>query len=169
MRKKLLLSTLTIGCLCIIATADSARGGTRISEDISSGWRFLRADAAGAESPDYVEKKDAWQDVNLPHTWNAKDIFDDEPDYYRGIGWYRKQLDVPQNLQGQTHRAAFRGRLHDRHRLARRRIDRPAQRAHGRRSNSTLPAASNIGGKTPARRDGRQSLAARRAAARHGF
>jgi beta-galactosidase len=38
--------------------------------------------------------------VRLPHTWNTKDIFDDEPGYYRGIGWYRRMFDVPRNWAG---------------------------------------------------------------------
>ncbi|RYG06162.1 MAG: glycoside hydrolase family 2, partial [Chitinophagaceae bacterium] len=33
-----------------------------------------------------------WQTVSLPHTWNAFDVMDDEPGYYRGIGWYKKKL-----------------------------------------------------------------------------
>ncbi len=30
--------------------------------------------------------------VNLPHTWNAIDVMDDVPGYYRSIGWYQKKL-----------------------------------------------------------------------------
>jgi len=30
--------------------------------------------------------------VNLPHTWNAFDVIDDEPGYYRGEGYYKKKL-----------------------------------------------------------------------------
>jgi beta-galactosidase len=30
--------------------------------------------------------------VDLPHTWNAVDVMDDVPGYYRGIGWYQKKL-----------------------------------------------------------------------------
>lgn len=33
-----------------------------------------------------------WQNVTLPHTWNATDVMDDEPGYYRGIGWYQRVL-----------------------------------------------------------------------------
>jgi beta-galactosidase len=32
--------------------------------------------------------------INLPHSWNDKDVLDDEPGYYRGIGWYKKNLYV---------------------------------------------------------------------------
>lgn len=116
MRHKLLLSVLAIGCFCSLVPIHSAQGAIRITEDISEGWRFLRNDAAGAESPDYqegfywknqdlprswnIEKGFHWQNVDLPHTWNIEDTFDDERGYYRGIGWYRKQFDLPESWQG---------------------------------------------------------------------
>jgi beta-galactosidase len=33
-----------------------------------------------------------WQAVELPHTWNAHDVTDATPGYWRGIGWYRKRF-----------------------------------------------------------------------------
>ena len=40
-----------------------------------------------------VEYDDSgWQIVDLPHTWNAHDVSDAEPGYWRGIGWYRKRF-----------------------------------------------------------------------------
>ena len=35
-----------------------------------------------------------WEKINLPHTWNAKDVIDETPGYYRGIGWYKKKLNI---------------------------------------------------------------------------
>lgn len=99
MRKTLLFSLLAIGCWSAIVSQQAAQGATRITEDLSAGWQFLREDAAGAESPDYQEGS-PWQNLNLPHTWNAKDTFDDEPGYYRGIGWYRKEFAVPEMWRG---------------------------------------------------------------------
>ncbi len=43
-------------------------------------WEFKRA----------VDEKYQW--VNLPHTYNTEDAFDDEPGYYRGKSHYRKAL-----------------------------------------------------------------------------
>ena len=40
------------------------------SKIISSGWQ-------------YSEDKTHWQTVNIPHTWNDKDTFDDESGYRR--------------------------------------------------------------------------------------
>ena len=51
------------------------------SKTINSGWQ-------------YSENKTHWQTVNIPHTWNAKDAFDDEAGYRRGLGFYEKQIFV---------------------------------------------------------------------------
>ena len=36
--------------------------------------------------------KEGWSKIDLPHTWNAEDAFDDTPGYYRGICWYEKKI-----------------------------------------------------------------------------
>ncbi|MDH7911597.1 glycoside hydrolase family 2 TIM barrel-domain containing protein [Winogradskyella sp. SYSU M77433] len=51
------------------------------SKTINYGWQ-------------YSENKTHWQTVNIPHTWNAKDAFDDEAGYRRGLGFYEKQIFV---------------------------------------------------------------------------
>jgi beta-galactosidase len=38
----------------------------------------------------------AWENIELPHTWNASDPFDDEDGYYRGTAWYRKRIIIPE-------------------------------------------------------------------------
>ena len=38
--------------------------------------------------------------VSLPHTWNAQDAADDEPGYYRGVGWYEKAVYIDDDLTG---------------------------------------------------------------------
>ncbi|MFA6278288.1 MAG: glycoside hydrolase family 2 TIM barrel-domain containing protein, partial [Pedobacter sp.] len=48
--------------------------------NINQGWSF------------HKENSSAITQVTIPHTWNTFDVMDDEPGYYRGIGWYRKKL-----------------------------------------------------------------------------
>lgn len=36
-----------------------------------------------------------WTRVNLPHTWNNEDAFDEEDGFYQGPGWYAKVLSIP--------------------------------------------------------------------------
>ncbi len=72
----------------------------RMDTIINNDWKFLRADAPGAEAISYPDQQ--WQDVSLPHTWNALDGQDGGNDYYRGIGWYRKNLVIPSRVRGKS-------------------------------------------------------------------
>lgn len=56
--------------------------------NINQNWSFTKA----------ADK--TWQQVNLPHTWNAADVIDDEPGYYRGIGRYKKKLSLNADWKG---------------------------------------------------------------------
>ncbi|MCO6478794.1 MAG: DUF4982 domain-containing protein [Phaeodactylibacter sp.] len=51
---------------------------------INDNWQFSKGEKPGDESE--------WQHINLPHSWNTEDPFDEEPGYYRGVAWYRKIL-----------------------------------------------------------------------------
>lgn len=58
----------------------------RIIQSLNSNWQFVK-------SPDTLNAN--WTSVSIPHTWNAEDVMDDEPGYYRGVGWYKKMIIVP--------------------------------------------------------------------------
>lgn len=72
---------------------------------INSSWRFHK----GNLDPNALSATTDWQTVNLPHTWNAADPFDDTPGYYRGIGWYTKNMIVPKEWQGKKVYLYFKG------------------------------------------------------------
>ncbi len=36
-----------------------------------------------------------WSLISIPHTWNAEDVNDEVPGYYRGEGWYKKIIYIP--------------------------------------------------------------------------
>jgi beta-galactosidase len=77
----------------------SGSAGRRIDMNLDSGWAFHRADTPGAEAMAFDDG--AWTRVDLPHTWNALDGQDGPATpYYRGIGWYRKHLTVPDEVRG---------------------------------------------------------------------
>ncbi len=59
--------------------------------NLNDNWKFIREDAGlpGA----YPE---SWQDVQLPHTWNAVDGNDGNGSYYRGTCWYARTFETPQ-------------------------------------------------------------------------
>lgn len=64
----------------------------RISQTINSNWLFYKGEIKDIPETTNEIK---WQPVNIPHTWNAQDVLDDEPDYYRGIGWYKRKIYIP--------------------------------------------------------------------------
>ncbi|WP_131536736.1 glycoside hydrolase family 2 TIM barrel-domain containing protein [Pedobacter nototheniae] len=47
--------------------------------------------------------------VNLPHTWNDKDVMDDETGYYRGLGIYKRKLKLDEFAKGKDIYLVFNG------------------------------------------------------------
>lgn len=65
----------------------------RIKYSINENWRFVSKDIANAMQ---IQCNDSdWEKVNFPHTWNTTDAKDDASGYYRGVGWYRRVLNIP--------------------------------------------------------------------------
>jgi len=71
----------------------------RVIQQFTTAWRFLQADAAGAEKPAFDDS--AWKSVTLPHDWAiAGPVKEDAPSkgagafMPTGIGWYRKSFTV---------------------------------------------------------------------------
>ena len=76
---------------------------------IDQGWDFLKSDLGGiweavrpvgAGNPESVP---LWQQVDLPHCYNALDAVDPAVNYYQGPSWYRKSLAIENPyLDGRT-------------------------------------------------------------------
>ena len=72
----------------------------RVIQQFTTGWKFLQADAPGAEKPAFDDS--AWKSVTLPHDWSiAGPPKEDAPSrgagafMPTGVGWYRKTFTVP--------------------------------------------------------------------------
>ncbi|MBN2104158.1 DUF4982 domain-containing protein [bacterium] len=66
-------------------------------------WTFYPGDIQSAESGDVISPE-GWEDVIVPHTWNAEDVLTEGIHYRQGIGWYRTAFKTPTD---ETHRRAF--------------------------------------------------------------
>jgi len=55
---------------------------------LNQSWYFSKDSSADASLSTVSGL--SWSRVSLPHTWNTKDVMDDQPGYYRGVGWYKK-------------------------------------------------------------------------------
>ena len=78
--------------MMVSAAVASAQQRSRNVAQVNEGWKFIRADVNGAESPGFDDS--GWTAITLPHTWNAEDTLKGG-DYYRGPGWYRGELVIP--------------------------------------------------------------------------
>ncbi len=69
---------------------------TRLNE----GWTFLRQDigniweAVRPVKPGQPEEYPIWENVTLPHCFNAEDCVAPDINYYQGPGWYKTQLEI---------------------------------------------------------------------------
>jgi beta-galactosidase len=92
--------------LIFIVSAVAARA-QRQTTDLTGDWKFILQDAA----PD--ANVTSWGTVQVPHTWNAFDGQDGKTpgatprpgerggaDYFRGVGWYERSMDIPAAWQG---------------------------------------------------------------------
>lgn len=71
----------------------------RHQEILSDGWLFTKGEAHLAKEPITVDPP--WERVSVPHSWNVADGSDGGT-YYRGIGWYRRWVDIPISEQGRS-------------------------------------------------------------------
>ena len=81
-------------------------------QKINEGWKFNLADTPNAQQAAFNDAE--WQTVSVPHDWSIKGQL--SPSLASctgflpgGIGWYRKQLNVPQAKKGQKVYLYFEG------------------------------------------------------------
>jgi beta-galactosidase len=87
---------------------------TRTRESFDFGWKFLKADAPGAQRPQFADA--SWRDLDLPHDWSIEGPFDEKapssgPGAYlpTGIGWYRKRFRVAESARDKVTLIEFDG------------------------------------------------------------
>jgi beta-galactosidase len=68
---KLLVSFSALAACCVTAVGANRAASDR-DRSFDSGWRFLRADAPGAEAPAFDDA--SWRKLDLPHDWSLEDL-----------------------------------------------------------------------------------------------
>lgn len=81
-------------------------------QKINDGWKFFLGDVPEAQLSSFDEKR--WKNIDLPHDWSVRGQLSptlaSATGYLPGgIGWYRKNLNVPQNKQGEKLYLYFEG------------------------------------------------------------
>lgn len=106
------LRPLLRGALRLLALLTLAHAGAfGTTTDASSGWRFLRGDVAGAESPAFDDH--AWERVDAPHTARIEALVTSPRGHqqWEGLCWYRKAFELPVDARGQVVRLRFEGAM----------------------------------------------------------
>jgi len=99
-----------LSVFCLLPLAASAR----VTENFDAGWRFLQADAPGAEQNNFNDA--AWRPLDLPHDWSIAGPFAEAnltggagAFLPSGVGWYRKHFTLPKNDAGKCVSVEFDG------------------------------------------------------------
>ncbi|HLP76469.1 MAG TPA: hypothetical protein VK327_06060, partial [Candidatus Paceibacterota bacterium] len=58
--------------LILVLVGTSAFAGSQRDQSFDAGWRFLRADAPGAENPAFDDS--TWRTLDVPHDWSIEDL-----------------------------------------------------------------------------------------------
>jgi len=91
-------SALVLACALLVHLP--AQAGARVTENFDADWRFLKADAPGAEQPEFADS--TWRKLDVPHDWSiegpfsATNITGGAGGFLpSGTGWYRKHFLLP--------------------------------------------------------------------------
>jgi beta-galactosidase len=87
----------------VLLVGNAFAADARRTEDFDADWRFLKADAPGAEQNSFADA--AWRKLDLPHDWSIEGPFAETnltgcagAFLPGGVGWYRKHFMLPRNF-----------------------------------------------------------------------
>lgn len=95
--------------LFFLLTSLSMFAHTRDVIPFNSGWVFKKAPASEELILNARTWDTGWQEVELPHTWNAKDMQVKAASFYEGVAYYKKQYFFPAELKNKRLFLRFEG------------------------------------------------------------
>ena len=101
-------------CALPLFAVDAVRNAER-RQDFNDGWRFLKGDAPGADTPAFHDS--SWRALRLPHDWAIEGPFDSKWNPHTGglpisgTGWYRKHFTVADSLRDRYLSVEFDGAM----------------------------------------------------------
>ncbi len=95
-------------CILMLVACQSnpTENATRNLENINKDWLYLEDDTQSIEK---ALTQDTWQEINLPHSWNALDATDVTPGYRRSASWYKKTITITSLVAQQNYQLYFEG------------------------------------------------------------
>ncbi|MCD8138013.1 MAG: beta-galactosidase [Parabacteroides gordonii] len=85
------------------------RAEGRSVESFNSGWSFKKVPAEKELAVNARKWDSGWSEVEIPHTWNAKDMQVQADNFYEGAAYYKKQYFFPTELKGKRVFLRFEG------------------------------------------------------------
>lgn len=96
-------------CLIVYSLFGSTDVCARDVISFNSGWEFKKG-PFGTEAMQVAQKWSGdWEKVEIPHTWNAKDMQVKEASFYEGDAYYRKKYMFPESMKGKRIFLRFEG------------------------------------------------------------
>lgn len=90
-------------CLCWLGVS------AREVVPFNDAWQFKKGPFPTDAMKTVALWEGKWEDVTLPHTWNAKDMQQKANAFYQGVAYYRKRYFFPNEWQGKSLFLRFEG------------------------------------------------------------
>lgn len=85
--------TLFVFIILLLNMLNTQAGG-QLKYTINEAWQFIKSnEISGVE--EFLKMSHEGEILDLPHTWNDKDVIDEGEGFFRGAGWYTKQIRIP--------------------------------------------------------------------------
>lgn len=99
----------TFSLLCFSLIMITAIASGREVTDFTDGWTFKKGPFANNIKPDNPQLSDGWEQVEIPHTWNADDMQLNKNDFYTGNAYYKKTYTPDATLENKRIYLRFEG------------------------------------------------------------
>lgn len=99
------LASILLACLLGSICKAEAREVT----PFNNGWEFKKGPFPTDAMQTAARWNADWEQVNLPHTWNADDMQKKTNSFYAGVAYYRKHYVFPESLEGKRLFLRFEG------------------------------------------------------------
>lgn len=84
--------------LAVLFTVTTILSQSKKVSTINNNWKFHKGDFEANKSEAIknitLSEDITWENISIPHTWNNVGATDDTPGYFRGIGWYKKNIHI---------------------------------------------------------------------------
>lgn len=99
------LASILLACLLGSICKAEAREVT----PFNNGWEFKKGPFPTDAMQTAARWNADWEQVNVPHTWNADDMQKKTNNFYAGVAYYRKHYVFPESLEGKRLFLRFEG------------------------------------------------------------